>query len=116
MIIYIETIGGNCPLQAEGKIDGVPFYFRARGQHWSMGIGGDPVMASEWYAECSWGREKFAAGWMPEEEARRLIEWCASEYVRNRASASVEPVLSPADVSDRANQERLPEPSLEGEA
>ena len=36
-------IGGNCPVQAEGRIDGLPLYFRARSSHWSLGIGGDPV-------------------------------------------------------------------------
>jgi hypothetical protein len=120
--IHIEMIGGNCPLQAEGTIDGVPFYFRARGRRWAMSIGQDPVgilstietKPGEWFAECTWGAERFAAGWMPEDEAKRLIEWCAGEYAPNAASRSLElppaAVLDPAAVSDRANEERLPEP------
>jgi hypothetical protein len=122
--IHIEMIGGNCPVQAEGTIDGVPFYFRARGRRWAMSIGKDPVgilatietRTDEWFAEATWGTERFAAGWMPEEEARRLIDWCAAEYARNAASRSLEAPpaadLTPADVSDAANRERLPEPIL----
>jgi len=119
-MIKIETIGGNCPLQAEGTIDGVPFYFRARGRRWAMSIGKDPVgilstiesKPNEWFAECTWGHDRFAAGWMPEDEARRLIGWCASEYVQNRARAPVAPALTPAEVSDAANSNRFLEPIL----
>ena len=92
MSVQIEMIGGNCPLQAEGTIDGVPFYFRARGRRWTMGIGNDPVgilttihtKPGEWHVECTWGTDRYDAGWMPEDEARRLIQWCADEYARNR--------------------------------
>lgn len=93
--LRIEMIAGYCPVQAEGTIDGVPFYFRARGRRWSMSIGKNPVSilttieanTDEWYAESTWGLERFAAGWMPEAEARRLVEWCASEYAKNAARA-----------------------------
>ena len=104
MTIVISMIGGHCPMQAEGTIDGVPFYFRARGRDWSMGIGQDPVGiphpseirteppyivdADEWYCLCTWGTEPFAAGWMEESEARRLISWCAEEYLRQKKPAA----------------------------
>ena len=29
---------GACPVQIEGDVDGMEFYFRARGGEWSMGI------------------------------------------------------------------------------
>jgi hypothetical protein len=129
MSVQIEFIGGNCPVQAECTICGKPFYFRARGSRWTMGIGDDPVsiphrveigsdgkpvhVYDEWFVDCTWGKWP-DAGWMPEDEAKRLIEWCAGEYARNAASRSLEappaPVLSSAAVSDRANEERLPEP------
>lgn len=80
MSLVIDWIGGNCPVQAEGAVCGKPFYFRARGKHWSMGIGGDPVSYPEWERVQEWGDSQFAAGWMPEDEARRLIERCAGEY------------------------------------
>ena len=39
--IKIEAIGGNCPVQAHGTILGTEFYFRARGQSYSLAIGED---------------------------------------------------------------------------
>ena len=81
MILVINWLGGNCPVQAEGTICGKPFYFRSRGEHWSIGIGGEPVREPEWEREEEWGDGPFAAGWMPEDEARRIIDRCASEYM-----------------------------------
>ena len=74
MALIIERLGGNCPVQAEGTFDGVEFYFRARGEHWSIGVGGDVVMKPDWSAEAPYGDEPFEAGWMPEDEARAFIE------------------------------------------
>lgn len=73
-MIEIEFIGGNCPVQAEGKIDGTPFYFRGRGNGWRIGIGGGPVGKPDWstFGECE------SAGWMLEGEARELIEKAAA--------------------------------------
>ena len=80
MVLVIDSLGGNCPVQAEGTIAGKPFYFRARDQHWSIGIGGDPVLAPEWYREQGFGDSEFAAGWMEEDQARRFIEQCAADF------------------------------------
>jgi len=74
MDLVIDTIGGNCPVQATGTINGKPFYFRARGEHWRIGVGGDPVMDPEWSVERRWGAGEFAASWMSEDEALALIE------------------------------------------
>ncbi len=72
--IVIDCIGGNCPVQAEGRIGGVPFYFRARGRRWSMSIGGDDVVGEpEWYYEEPYGDTEFAAGWMPQHEALAMM-------------------------------------------
>ena len=109
MTLQISMIGGNCPVQAEGTIDGKPFYFRARGMRWTMGVGGDPLghptdpsmERPDWYAECTWGDVPFAAGWMSEAEARRLIEWCASEYVAN-ASRNAPEAPPAADLHPKA--------------
>ena len=62
-----------CPVQIEGSIDGVPIYFRARGTRWSLGIGGDAVMAPAWSIGGPYGRSKVAAGWMPHKVAWRLL-------------------------------------------
>ena len=85
MSLLIDAIYGNCPVQGEGSVAGKPFYFRARWEHWSMGIGGDPVVEPEWYREQKWGDGPYAAGWMEEEEAKRIIELCAADYLAGRA-------------------------------
>jgi hypothetical protein len=77
--IVIEYLTGNCPVQAEGTVNGVPFYFRARGARWSIQIA--PVgEAHTWEYSEKWGDGPFAAGWMPEDEARRMIEKAAFMY------------------------------------
>ena len=86
--IEIDEIGGNCPVQAEGRIDGEPFYFRARGARWSIGIGGqDPVCAPEWSHEEPYGDGPFDAGWMSDEEARAFIEKAAGLFRLARQNA-----------------------------
>ena len=78
--IKIDQIGGNCPVQAEGTIAGEPFYFRARGEHWSIGIGGDVVGEPDWFYQEEYPGEKFAAGWMTEAEAFAFISQAAERY------------------------------------
>ena len=44
--VWIRAVGGACPCQADGTIDGNPFYFRARHGGWTLTIakvGVDPV-------------------------------------------------------------------------
>ena len=70
----VEYVGGVCPVEAEGSIDGHRFYFYARGARWSLGIGGsDPIESADWYYEEPYGQSKSAAGFMKEEEAIALI-------------------------------------------
>ena len=83
--LRLDQIGGNCPVQAEGFIAGVPFYFRARGQRWSFSVGRDPVGNPEWTHREPWGDDEFAAGWMPEETALELIAKAARLYMKDRA-------------------------------
>jgi hypothetical protein len=78
--LIVDYIGGNCPVQAEGVIDGKPFYFRARGEHWSMGVGGEPVCSPEWEHVEEWGDGQYAAGWMPEEVAHQMIAKAVAMY------------------------------------
>lgn len=80
----IAWIGGNCPVQAEGTIDGKPFYFRARGEHWTVGIGADPVGVPDWHYGEDYGDEPFAAGWMSEGEARAFIEKAVQRYYKEK--------------------------------
>lgn len=78
--IKIESFGGNCPVQAWGTVGGKKFYFRARGEHWSMAIGGaDPVCSPEW----EW-TEKYGpwpeAGFMPAYKALGFIAKAIGEW------------------------------------
>lgn len=77
----IREIGGNCPVQAEGKIGGkTNFYFRARGERWSMSIGGRDVVGNPaWYYEEPYGKWP-EAGWMPIEEAKTFIDKAVHKY------------------------------------
>lgn len=83
--ININMLGGCCPVQAEGTIDGKPFYFRARGSSWSMSIGGSDVVGNpEWFYKQAYGVDGFSAGWMTEEEALTFINQSAKLYIKDK--------------------------------
>ena len=78
----IDTSGGNCPVQIEGKINGEPFYFRARGSRWQVwvGPGADRIedtslFETHVYQPVGLSEEdsRFSAGWMDEAEATELL-------------------------------------------
>lgn len=88
MAIEIHEIGGNCPVQAEGMIDGVPFYFRARGKRWSLEIGPNAsIIESEWSHSEKYSDKEYAAGWMSVDEAKALIAKGAEIYRTEKAQA-----------------------------
>lgn len=79
--IQIKWLGGNCPVQAEGTVNGKEFYFRARGDSWSMQIGGEDVVGDpEWEYEEDYGEGPYDAGWMTEDEARAFLQQAAELY------------------------------------
>ena len=87
--LKIESICGYAPVQGEGTVNGVPFYFRALGWRWEMGIGHDPVSicvyggkAGGWYRSEPWGESTYSAGYMPMETAKEIITKCANEYAQ----------------------------------
>lgn len=89
--IHIRWLAGFCPVQAEGTINGQEFYFRARGNHWSLRIGGDdPVGNPAWSYEEPYGDEPFAAGWMPFDEAWEFIHKAAREFTIDQEIARIE--------------------------
>jgi hypothetical protein len=75
-----EITCSACPVQVEGTIDEVPFYFRSRWGHWRIGIGGDVVGDPDWTRQSDYGDGAYDASWMPEEEALEIIERCANEW------------------------------------
>lgn len=79
--VHIETIYGVAPVQAEGTVDGKPFYFRSRGNRWSMRIGGrDVVGHPEWTYTEAYGDEPFDASYITVEEAQTFIEKAVDCY------------------------------------
>ncbi len=95
--IVPRYLGGNCPVQGEGTIDGEPYYFRARGEHWSIEIGGGFVLEDAekgipgigFYHEEEWGDGPYDAGWMPDDVARQMIEKAAAIFRRTRDAAPI---------------------------
>ena len=75
----LDGLYGNCPVQGDGRIDGVPFYFRARGDRWSLSIGADPLGNPAWRHVRRYG-SGFDAGWMSDDEARSLLEQALARY------------------------------------
>ena len=90
--VIIHEICGNCPVQAEGTIMGVPFYFRSRGNTAAIGIGEDPVgvtLGSDgFYRSEQIGDSAFAAGWISEGQACAMIHKWAEEYKKEVSNGS----------------------------
>jgi hypothetical protein len=85
MELIIDSVGGLCPCQGEGTVDGYEFYFRARHGAWTFNISLDPNHDA---VAASLGRcERFhregddpTGGYMEPEVARRIIQQCAEEF------------------------------------
>ena len=89
--IEIDTIGGNCPVQAEGRFDSKAFYFRARHDFWSFEVGPKetPWHCEEWEMEGDYGTGE-EAGWMPMHDALTLICDCVEAYRAEHAAPAGE--------------------------
>ena len=77
MNLTIDLIEGNCPVQGYGSVDGMCFYFRARGAGWSFevherifGQGELPLTPPLWETDDDW----VDASYMSETSARLCIE------------------------------------------
>lgn len=82
--VVVASACGECPYQAEGTIDGRPWYFRARGDV-SLGIaliGGDPVRTGMGW-EDGWRREiddGVYRGYMTDAEAVAFLDRWFAEW------------------------------------
>lgn len=87
-------IQGPAPVQAEGTVNGFPFYFRARYDTWTFSISENPevdpvdIQMDEqgkkygFFAEGRVGNEwDYAASYLDDDKARHIIERCVSEYL-----------------------------------
>lgn len=90
----IATLGGNCPVQIEGKIGDKDFYFRARGNHWSVQIGDEKDFFTPqiWYYEEEYGQGPFEAGWMEEYEALEFLIQAINLYKKEIDNTDKVPV------------------------
>jgi hypothetical protein len=100
-IEYSYGPAGNCPIQAEGYIGGHPFYFRSRGEYWTLYISPrkgdkeifDPFTHDSWIYSEEYRGEVYrrreeqgkstcaAAGWATPEECRLFIEKAAKMFL-----------------------------------
>jgi len=82
--LIIDLIGGNCPVQAEGTVDGYAFYFRARGERWQFHVAPDDALIFSdqevFYLEEPYGDGPFDAGWMEVHEAEAFIRKAADAF------------------------------------
>lgn len=71
--------GGQCPVQWDGEVDGLPAYYRARGQSWSLDIGND------WSYDSGVRYHWPDAGYLPACESEQNIRMAVARY-RQRKS------------------------------
>jgi len=99
------SIYGHAPVQADGRLGGKPFYFRARFRNWSFVLctRSDILDAAalvpadepgffhdgEFEGFALWGDygSDFEASYMPYAKAEQLIRECASRYLAASAPA-----------------------------
>ncbi len=93
-LLRLESLFGPAPVQAWGAIVRHTFYFRSRYRHWSFGLSEDRrVDASDVYQttergfalEGKYGESSYAASYMPEDEAVRVIRRCGEAYRKARS-------------------------------
>lgn len=97
--LVVRWMGGNCPVQSEGTVEGREFYFRSRGSRWSFGVGQDPVGSPDWYYEEPYGEGPYDAGWMHEDEALVFLAKAAALY-RSTLSVCARPQEKPGTARD----------------
>ena len=79
----LDWIGGNCPVQAEGTVDGNAFYFRARGGNWQFHVAktnADIFDDDMFYMDRDYGEGPYDAGWMHVDEALGFIREAITAY------------------------------------
>ena len=91
--------GDAAPVQAEGTLDGHPFYFRARGDQWTFSLAEEPdldpvyidstesAVGRGYFLTAQYGAPRsFAASYMTLAEARDLIGECVRRYRTDRSA------------------------------
>ena len=96
-LIDVRHLGGLCPVQAEGTVDGHRFFFRARGARWRLWVAAQPGPFEDPMGPAAWLHEEpFGswpdAGYMDQATAQSLIDralnaW-ASQSLASRPAQS----------------------------
>lgn len=102
-MVVDEGFGGSCPVQASGTISDRAWYFRARGQHWSVAIGEDGgggyvshVDADLFVCGPSDDVRPYSAGYMEDHESERHLRFAMHLYARG--IRGVVEIPDPADL------------------
>ena len=94
--LEVEEWGGACPFQANGKINGFPFYFRARHGMWTLEVarvGEDPVgNPTVYFAQ---GSDR-TGGYMKHKTAAMLLGREAWKFKQSTWSCSVAGAEAPS--------------------
>lgn len=94
----LDTIGGNCPVQAEGDVDGQRFYFRARGASWEFHVAptDDQIFSDQSFCMYREYGSTFEAGWMHQHEALGFIVEAITIYRALEPAKLIIPALTVA--------------------
>lgn len=87
LTILVETLGGNCPVQAEGTINDHPFYFRGRHEQVSLSIAGPSgdVFGSDAWVHTDQNDD---AGWLEDKIALDIIKAFAHIWLKTAETPS----------------------------
>lgn len=93
--VQIAWIRGYCPVQASGRVDNLPFFFRARGDKWAFAVAqtveSDPVsvavgLAKGYLIEMPYGRKgQNDAGLMMHRVAYKCVQTGARLYLAKKS-------------------------------
>lgn len=75
--LIVTSLGGMCPTQAEGTMNGNPFYFRARHGEWTLDVTPhsiDPVMPRQGEALLHMEGDDPTNGCMEEEAVMNILQ------------------------------------------
>lgn len=81
--VTVESRLPGTPVEYIGKADGKAYYFKARGSRWKMVIAENAEACiaatreqASFYCTGHYGKDEFAAGYMPLEQAEAIIRHC----------------------------------------
>lgn len=81
--MIVEWCEGVCPVQAEGTLDDLAFYFRARGEHWQFHVSKDPshrFVNDIFYCDIEWPEGPYMAGWMAPADVLKCLHLGVALY------------------------------------